>query len=92
MLKGWEGFEGAGCVCHREQNCLGKSLEINDIKPIISKIKGVCAHFHRSHKVILCCNTMLFFIIKIICDINFYSFLCRAITIYVRWEMITTRS
>ena len=51
MLKGWSGFEGAGCVCHRQQNCLGTSLEIDDIKPIIKKIKGVCAHFHRSDKV-----------------------------------------
>jgi hypothetical protein len=52
MLKGWKEFEGAGCVCHRQQNCLGKCLEVESIKPIISKIKGICAHFHRSHKVL----------------------------------------
>ena len=51
MLKGWSGYEGAGCVCHRQQNCLGTSLEIDDIKSIIKKAKGVCAHFHRSEKV-----------------------------------------
>ena len=55
MLKGWSGYEGAGCVCHRQQNCLGTSLEIEDIKPIIKKVKGVCAHFHRSDKVIYFC-------------------------------------
>ena len=51
MLKGWKDYEGAGCVCHRQQNCLGTCLDIGDIKSIISKIKGICAHFHRSHKV-----------------------------------------
>jgi hypothetical protein len=23
LLKGWSGYEGEGCVCHRQQNCLG---------------------------------------------------------------------
>ena len=52
MLKGWKEFEGAGCVCHRQQNCLGKCLEVEAVKSIITKIKGTCAHFHRSHKVL----------------------------------------
>ncbi len=46
MLKGWRDFEGTGYVCHRQQNCLGTCLDIGDIKSIISKIKGICAHFH----------------------------------------------
>ncbi len=52
MLKGCSGYEDARCVCHRQQNCLGTSLEIDDIKPIIKNVKGVCAHFHRPEKVI----------------------------------------
>lgn len=51
MLLAWEGFEGAGCVCHREQNCLGKALSSEGILPTLKKIKGVCAHFHRTDKV-----------------------------------------
>ena len=27
MVKAWEEFEGAGCVCHRQQNCLKSALE-----------------------------------------------------------------
>ena len=32
MLKRWPRYEGAGCVSHRQQNCLGTSLEIDNIK------------------------------------------------------------
>ena len=51
MLKAWEVFEGAGCVCHREQNCLREALCSVGIQSLLKKIKGVCAHFHRSDKV-----------------------------------------
>lgn len=51
MLKAWGKIEGAGCVCHREQNCLGAALSLPCIIPIIKKIKAACAHFHRSDKV-----------------------------------------
>ena len=52
MLAAWVEMEGAGCVCHREQNCLGKALAVDGIQDIIKKIKGTCAHFHRSDKVL----------------------------------------
>ena len=51
MLKAWGKIEGAGCVCHREQNCLGAALSTPSILPVIKKIKAACAHFHRSEKV-----------------------------------------
>jgi len=44
-------MEGSGCVCHREQNCLGGTLSIESIKPLLKNIKGICADFHRSDKV-----------------------------------------
>ncbi len=46
MLKGWKDFEGARCVCYRQQNCLGTCLDIRDIKSIISKIKGIHKVMH----------------------------------------------
>jgi hypothetical protein len=52
MRKAWEELEGSGCVCHREQNCLGSTISIDSIKPLLKKIKELCAHFHRSDKVI----------------------------------------
>ena len=51
ILKAWGKIEGAGCVCHREHNCLGAALSLPCIIPIIKKIKAACAHFHRSDKV-----------------------------------------
>jgi hypothetical protein len=51
MLKAWGKIEGAGCVCHRQQNCLGAALSLPCILPILKKIKAACAHFHRSDKV-----------------------------------------
>ena len=59
MLAGWIEFEGAGCVCHRENNCLGKALSCPAISPVLKKIKGICAHFHRTDKV--CCSECLVF-------------------------------
>jgi hypothetical protein len=53
MLAGWIEFEGAGCVCHRENNCLGKAMSCDAIAPLLKKIKGICAHFHRTDKVML---------------------------------------
>ena len=35
MLKAWGKIEGAGCVCHREQNCLGAALSVPSILPLI---------------------------------------------------------
>ena len=51
MLLGWNIFEGAGCVCHRMCRCLFYCLEHTDVAPIEKKVKGICAHFHRSQKV-----------------------------------------
>ncbi len=51
MLAGWIEFEGAGYVCHPENNSLGKSLSCPAIAPILKKIKGICAHFHRTDKL-----------------------------------------
>lgn len=51
ILLGWKVFEGAGCVCHRANRCLHYCLEHEDVAPIVKKIKGICAHFHRSQKV-----------------------------------------
>ena len=53
MLKAWGKIEEAGCVCHREQNCLGAALSFPCIQPLIKKIKAACAHIHRSDKVIV---------------------------------------
>ena len=78
MLKGWKGFEGEGCVCHRQQNCLAASLELQDIKPIITNIKGICAHFHRTHTVIYIAFPISFNIFSL----TIFMILCRASTIY----------
>lgn len=51
MLKAWKIFEGAGCVCHRANNCLQDALKEDGISFLIGKVKGICAHFHRSIKV-----------------------------------------
>ena len=53
MLAGWIEFEGAGCVCHRENNCLVIAMSCDAIAPLLNKIKRVCAHFHRTDKVML---------------------------------------
>ena len=50
MLKAWKIFEGAGCVCHRANNCLQDALKDGDIFMVIRKVKGNCSHFHRSIK------------------------------------------
>jgi hypothetical protein len=52
MLSAWNEIEGAGCVCHRQQTCLGKALSCEAIQPLLKILKGICAHFHRSNKVI----------------------------------------
>lgn len=52
MLSGWKIFEGAGCVCHRSQNCLKVAVAgIQAAKDLFDKIKAVAAFFHRSQKV-----------------------------------------
>lgn len=53
MLAAWKEIEGAGCCCHREQNCLKSALSVPEVVPLIKKVKGACAHFHRTHKVSL---------------------------------------
>ncbi len=54
MLSGWAEIEGTGCVCHREQNCLGKALSVDVIQDVLKKIKSTCAHFHCFDKVFMC--------------------------------------
>ena len=51
MLAAWREMEGADCVCHRENNCLGTALSSLDIALVLKKLKGVRAHFHRFDKV-----------------------------------------
>ena len=51
MLKAWKVFEGAGCVCHRANNCLHAALKEESVAHVIKSVKGICAHFHRSVKV-----------------------------------------
>jgi len=38
MLKAWQSIEGAGCVCHRQQTCLGKAMSCFSIQPLLNKI------------------------------------------------------
>ena len=46
MLSAWRIFEGAGCVCHRAQNCLKASIEVNDhAKAVFDEVRGIAAHF-----------------------------------------------
>ena len=79
MLAGWIEFEGAGCVCHRENNCLGKAMSCDAIAPLLKKIKGMCAHFHRTDNVML---EALF--APLFMYINYYFCICFIyITIYV---------
>ena len=51
ILKAWKIFEGSGCVCHRAVNCLKYALRGEPIASLLRKVKGICAHFHRSVKV-----------------------------------------
>ena len=51
MMSAWKEIEGAGCVCHRQQNCLKVALSIDSVTSLIKKVKGACAHFHRTQKV-----------------------------------------
>lgn len=51
MLAAWKDIEGAGCCCHREQSCLKEALSVPEVLPLVGKVKGTCAHFHRTHKV-----------------------------------------
>jgi len=41
----------AGCVCHRENNCLGSALSSLGIASVLKKLKGVCTNVYRSDKV-----------------------------------------
>ncbi len=71
MLKAWGKMEGAGCVCHCEQNCLGSALSLPCIISILKKIKAACAHFHRSDKVPA--NSIPFDVLvldKYVCHVN----------------------
>ena len=70
MLTRWIEFEGAGCVCHRENNCLGKAMLCEAITPLLKKIKGICAHFHRTDKVLSpVCFLVLLFMFVLVCNI-----------------------
>ena len=59
MLKAWKIFEGAGCVCHRANNCLMKALQDESMSLLVGKVKAICSHFHRSVKVCLESNCTL---------------------------------
>jgi hypothetical protein len=52
ILKAWSEIEGAGCVCRREQNCLGVALSLPCILPVLKKIKAIFPQLHRSDKVL----------------------------------------
>ena len=51
MLSAWKIFEGAGCVCHRANNCLVRALQDDCISLMVLKVKSICLHFYRSVKV-----------------------------------------
>ena len=51
MLATWREMEDAGCVCHRQKNCLGTALSSLGNATVLKKLKGICAHFHRPDKV-----------------------------------------
>ena len=55
MLKGWEGIEGGGCVCHREATCLRHALALPEVNKLVNRIKGIANHFNRSDKVTCFC-------------------------------------
>jgi hypothetical protein len=56
MLKAWQIFEGAGCVCHRAQNALKTAIDADSRgKALFAKVRGIVAHFHRSIKVTCLC-------------------------------------
>jgi hypothetical protein len=40
ILLVWNQIEGAGCVRHRQQTCLGKALSCPDIQPLLKNIWG----------------------------------------------------
>jgi hypothetical protein len=50
MKKAWNGLEGGPCVNHQGNNCLATAMEEEDLAHVIKKVKGICAHFHRSTK------------------------------------------
>ena len=50
MLNGFKDFEGGPCACHRLSNCLKKAFESEGVAPLVKKVKGIAAHFHRSTK------------------------------------------
>jgi hypothetical protein len=47
LLSAWAEMKGLGCVCHREQKCLGKPLSVDVIQDVLKKIKATCAHVLR---------------------------------------------
>jgi hypothetical protein len=66
MLKGWEGMEGGGCVCHRQQTCLKHALAVPEVSLLVKKVKGICGHFNRSDKVIIAACSCSCFVCKIV--------------------------
>ena len=50
IMSGFRDFEGGPCACHRLSNCLKKAFESPGIAPLVMKVKGIAAHFHRSTK------------------------------------------
>ncbi len=47
----WREMEGACCVCHHDENCLGTDYSSVEIVSVLKKLNCVCAHFHRSDKI-----------------------------------------
>jgi hypothetical protein len=91
MLQAWGKIKGAGCVCHLEHNCLGASLSLPCILPILKKIKAACAHFYRSDKVpadsfpllLYVCHVLVYVIIFISVCHTLYNFKFVCLGIYI---------
>lgn len=60
MLKAWNEIEGSGCYCHRESTCLKHALAVPEVARLVSKIRGIAAHFSRSDKVNGCLLSVIY--------------------------------
>mgnify|MGYP006281558335 CR=1 FL=1 len=60
ILRAWEIIEGAGYICLRAVHCQKYALKGDTVSLIVKKVKGICAHFHRSVKV-SCFNVLSFY-------------------------------
>ena len=53
IISGFKDFEGGPCACHRLSNCLKKAFDSAGVSPLVKKVKGIAAHFHRSTKGVM---------------------------------------